>query len=901
MFNEFWLRLKALVTRRKFDRDLEDEIAFHLAMREEKKRAGSAAGDAHDAARREFGNPALVKESCREMRSFALLETMWQDIRYGARLLRKSTVFTLVAVLTLALGIGANTAIFSLTYQVLLRRLPVSHPEELVILRSPGPKEGRTNSDGDSAACFSYPLYQDLRAQDKVFSGMLARFAIPLSVSAMGRAERADGELVTGNYFDVLEVNPALGRLFSAYDETASGANPVAVLSYGYWTRRFGNDPAILNKQIRVNGTQLTVVGVARPGFTGIQIGQMSDIFIPITMKDQMTPSLNELADRRSHWAAIVARMKPGMTMASSQPQLQVEFHPLLEAEISLEKIPPKVQPRFLARQMLLEPGSRGRPILQREAQEPLTFLMAMVGLVLLIACGNLASLLIAKGEARQHEIAVRLSLGAGRGRLLRQLLTEGLLLALAGGGIGVAASPLLLKAVVSAMKNAGNVGLNAQPDAYMLLFALALSLVTTLLFALLPALQLVRERPAVSLKEHGAGQASSTRVRKWLIAGQVVLTTVLLAGAGLFTQSLMNLKNVDLGLQLDHLLEFSVSPALSGYTPVQTNDLITRLRAGLAAQPGIISVSAGENPVLSGSTTGAGLTAEGYAAGENEEAHTQQNWVAPDYFSTMKISLLAGREFNDSDRWGATKVAIVNQTMVRRYFGGQNPVGKHIAFRRGNVVPDVEIVGVVSDSKNEDARAVITPFAYMPIAQDEHPAGITFYVRSALDPSAASGMARSVVAGFDSTLPIYNIETMNEQLNESMVAERLMAFLCLLLGSLAAVLAAMGLYGVMAYIVLRRTREIGIRLVLGATRASVAWMVLRDVMRVTLAGLSVGLVASLVTGHWIQSLLYGVKGWNPLVLALTAVLLIAVALAAGSLPARRAARVQPVVALRYE
>ncbi|MGZ4889075.1 MAG: ABC transporter permease, partial [Candidatus Angelobacter sp.] len=382
MFNEFWLRLKALVSRRKFDHDLEDEIGFHLAMREEKNRAASHAEEPLLEARREFGNVTLVKESCREMRSFMLVETLWQDLRYGARLLRKSTAFTLVAVITLALGIGANTAIFSMTYQILLRRLPVPHPDELVVLRSPGPKEGSTNSDGDNAAFFSYPLYKDLRERDKVFAGLLGRFPVPLSVSAMGRAERADGELVSGNYFEVLGVSPALGRIFGPDDETAAGSNPVAVLSYGFWTRRFGSDVSILNKQITVNGTLLTIVGVTKEGFTGIQVGQVPDMFIPITMKAQMTPSWNGLDDRKSHWVAIMGRMKPGMSIAASQAAIQAVFHPLLEAEVQLESIPPKTQPRFLARKLLLEPGLHGRPTLQRETRQPLTFLMAMVGLV---------------------------------------------------------------------------------------------------------------------------------------------------------------------------------------------------------------------------------------------------------------------------------------------------------------------------------------------------------------------------------------------------------------------------------------------------------------------------------------------------------------------------------------
>jgi predicted permease len=902
MFRELWLRLKALLGRRSFDRDLEDEVAFHLAMREEKNRSLGGPQPAIEA-RRHFGNPTLAKEACREMRSFTLVETFWQDVRYGVRLLRKNPLFTLVAVVTLALGIGANTAIFSLVYQILLQRMPVPHPEELVILRSPGLHEGSTRSDGSAdGASFSYPLYKDLREHNQVLASLLARFAVPLSVSAGGGAERAQGELVSGNYFDVLGVSPALGRVLASNDETPPGGNPVAVLSYGYWIRRYANDPSILNKQINVNGALLTVVGVAKTGFTGVQIGQSTDMFIPITMKPQITPSWNELQDRKSHWLAILGRMRPGMTVAASQSAMQVEFHQLLEFEVQLQQVPPKDQQQFLARQLLLDPGSHGRPILQRDAQEPLRFLMAMVGLVLLIACANLASLLIAKGEARQKEIAVRLSLGAGRRRVLRQLLTEGLMLALAGGAIGAAISSPLVRLILGLTRDSSLAGLTARLDWHMLLFALALSVATTLLFALLPALQLVRERPIHSMKEQGVGRTSSTRVRKGLIAGQVVLTTVLLASAGLFTQSLMNLKNVDLGLKIDHLVQFSISPALSGYSPEGTVEFMLRLRDRLAAQPGVVSVSAAEIPVLSNSTSTGALTVEGYSAGEDERMRCARNWVASDYFSTLKIPLLAGREFRDSDHRDGAKVAIVNQSLVRRYFGGQNALGKHIILKSGKTAkPDTEIVGIVADSKQADAREKIAPFTYEPIVAAEHPGFITFYIRTAQEPKAAMGMLRSIVAGMDSRLPITSMQTVGEQLDDTMLGERLTAYLCLAMGCLAALLAAMGLYGVMAYIVLRRTREIGIRMALGASRESIAWLVLKEVSRVTAVGLAIGLIIAVIAGRLVESQLFGVKGTSPVIFIITAALLLGVAAAAGSLPARRAARIEPVTALRYE
>jgi predicted permease len=842
----------------------------------------------------------------RQMRSFALLETLGQDLGYGFRLLRKSPLFTLVAVLTLALGIGANTAIFSLTYQILLRRLPVPHPEELTVLRSPGPKEGQTSSDGDAATSFSYPLYKDLRERSgQVFSGLLARFAVELSVSGLGPTERASGELVSGNYFETLGVTPALGRVLSPEDETAPGANPVAILSHGYWTRRFGNDPFVLNKQISVNGTSLTLVGVTQAGFTGVQIGQLPDIFIPITMKAQITPSWDWLADRRAHWLAIMGRLKPGLSRTGAEAAMQTVFHPILEAEIPLEKVPEKVQPRFLARKLLLDRGSNGRQVLQLDTKTPLVFLMAMAGLVLLMACANLASLMIAKGEARQREIAVRLSLGASRMRVLRQLLTEGLLLAMAGAAAGLALAPLILRAILSAVPgDVGMLGLTAELDQRLLGFALALALATTLLFALMPAVRLVRVDPQTPLKEQGnsaSGGTASVGLRKWLMAGQVALTTVLLAGAGLFTQSLINVRNVDLGVRTDHVIQFTIAPGLNRYSPAQTIDFVERLRKVISTQPGVLLASAAEIVLFTGNTASGNITVEGYTAPETEKAHASKNWVGPDYFSTMKIPLISGREFQERDKAGAPQVAIINQTLAKRYFAGRDPLGKHIYFGQGDVRPDIEIVGVVQDSKHEDATTPIAPFAYMPYAQDKQLAGVTFYVRTAQDPLATADTLRATVAGFDRALPVYELKTLEEQVKESMFGDRILAFFCLWLGALAAMLAALGLYGVMAYMVARRTREIGIRMALGATRDGVAWLVLHEVLRLTAVGLAIGLGAAVLTGKLIESELFGVKGWSPLVLGLTALLLALTALAAGSLPARRAARVQPMTALRYE
>lgn len=904
---EFWLRLKSLGLRRRLDRDLQDELDFHLAMREAKGRSEDATlRDFPSNARRQFGNTARFKEMCRELWTFHTVESFLQDLRYGVRILRKSPGFTTVAVLTLALGIGANTAIFSLTYQILLRQLPVQHPEELVILRSPGPQGGHVSSDGDSANSFSYPMYKDLRERSTVFSGLLARYPVSLSVAGPGFSERASGELVSGNYFETLSVRPVLGRLFASQDETAAGADTVAVLSYGYWTSRFGRDENILNKPLTVNGSVLTVVGVAQDGFTGVQIGQMPDIFVPITMKAQMTPGWDGLDAPRDYWLAIMGRLKPGLKRDQAEAALQGVYHTIVQSELPLFKLSQKAEPLYLQKKLLLDPGSHGRPILQKDAQTPLLFLAGMVGLVLIIACANLASLLIAKGEARQQEMAVRLSLGAGRGRLLRQLLTESLLLALAGGVAGLAVGVVTLRAIIHAIPNSvGAMGLETRLDTHVLLFAAGVSLLTGVLFGLAPAIRVLRVAPRGPLQDSGkafAGSAANVRVRKWMMTFQVAMTVVLLAGAGLFTMSLVHLQLEDLGMHTEHVVQFSIAPGMSRYSPGQTNALAAELKKNLAALPGVLSASAAEVPIFSNSDVSANVTIGGYTPQENENMDVEQNRVGANYFTTLGIPLLRGREFTDADTADSPKVAVINETMAKRFFGSNAALGRVFTFGAGNNVhPDIEIIGVVADSKYSDVRNHKYPFAYLPYTQDKNLTEVTFYVRTAQDPAALAPMLTKTVAARDAGLPVYNLKTLAAQVKETVFADRLLAALSACLGVLAAFLAAIGLYGVMAYVVARRTREIGVRIALGATRGKISWLILREVAQVAGIGLVIGLPLSFLTGRLIQSVLFGVNAGSPLVLALTAALLVTVALLAGGLPARKAAGVDPMVALRYQ
>jgi putative ABC transport system permease protein len=829
-----------------------------------------------------------------------------QDLKYALRMLGKNPGFTIVAVITLALGIGANTAIFSLTDQVLLRMLPVGHPQELVILRSPGPSPGRNWNDGPGGTSFSYPAYKDLRDQNQVLSGLLARFSTQVSVAAQGTSELANGELVTGNYFTVLEVEPAMGRVFGAEDETAPGANPVVVLSYGYWKRRFGLDPGILNKQLVVNGHPLTVVGVSRAGFSGVQVGQAPDLFIPITLKAQMTPNWDGLADRDDHWLAMIGRLKSGISVSKAEAGIAPTYHAMLETESPAKKSNPKTREEFLDRKLILDPGSKGRPILQHDTKAPLLALMGMVGLVLMIACANLASLLVARGEARQREIALRLALGAGRWRLVRQLVAESLLLAAVGGAAGVVMASWSLNLIMRAIpEDSGTSGLTPQLDYRVLIFAAVISIFTGILFGLAPALRASRANIQTILKDQGssvsAGRAN-VRMRKFLLTAQIALTAVLLASAGLFAHSLMNLNRQDLGVRPDHVLQFSISPELNGYTPPQSVALVERIRKHLESLPGVRAVSASEIAMLANSNSSSNITVQDYKEQENENMDVDQNWIGPDFLSAMGSPLMSGREINETDTATAPNVAVVNQKFAQRFFAGRNPIGQHFGFGGGDDVHlDVEIVGVVKDSKNIDLRQDIGPYVLVPYSHSSHFGNATFYVRTNQDPVSLATAARKTVQDNDGKLSVFDLKTLTAQVNDIVFTDRLVTYFSLGLAIVASLLAAIGLYGVMAYVVARRTREIGIRMALGATQRNVARMVLQEIAGISVAGLTVGLVAAYATGRIIESQLFGVKAGDPFVFVAAAVLLVIVAILAGWLPARKAASVDPMVALRYE
>jgi predicted permease len=900
--------LRSLIRRQQFNQELDEELNDFLEMAaEEKMNQGMSRKDALRAVRLERGSLEVTKEVVRSGRWESLVETCWSDLRFAARMLRKSPGFTAVAVLTLALGIGANTAIFSLTDQILLRELPVPHPEQLVILRSPGPNHGHTWADVDEGAqSFSYPMYKDLRERATVFSGLLACREATVNVSGHGETQAAHADLISGNFFETLEVRPALGRLFTSSDETASGANSVAVLSYTYWSRQFGADPSILNKSLTVNGVPLTVVGVAPKGFYAVQIGSTPDLFIPVTMKAQMAPNvLQTLEDRNDHWLPVMGRLRPGTTVARAQAALQPIYQPIMESDAQLLKLSGDDLKRFVSKPLLLISGAHGRLVLQEGAQEPLLVLMSMVGFVLLIASANLAGLLVARGEARQREIGVRLAMGASRERLIRQLLTESLLIATAGGAAGIALAWWSLDAIAATIpQDSGMRALANHLDFPVLWFAVGLTLATTILFGFAPAMRSTRLDLQTTLKDQGSNVSegrSNVGLRKVLIVSQVALTVVLLAGAGLFARTLMNLEHANLGVNTSHVLQFSVRPDLNGSTPEQTLGFADRARNEIVAFPGVRSVSISTTSIFEGDDSSSNFTPDGYRPGDDTDA--LYDYISPNYFPTMGIPLIAGREFTESDTSASPKVCIINEKLARRSFSGRNPIGLHITHGAGKLYTDpaMEIIGVVANSKWDDARSDIFPFLYMPYSQDKNLGGLAFYIRTERDPSSMAASLRSLIERLDSNLPVNNLRTLEEQVSNSMSNDRLVAVLSVSLALLAALLAALGLYGVLAYVVARRTREIGIRIALGAEHADILRLVVGQGGWLTVVGGAIGIVAALVAMRWVASLLYGVTAHDPLTFVGVVVLLAIVSGAACYIPARRATRVDPIVALRYE
>jgi predicted permease len=825
------------------------------------------------------------------------------DLRDALRGIAKNPGFSIVVVATLALGIGANTAIFSLFDQIALRRLPVERPEELVALDGPGPDVGRRENEHT----FSVPMYRDFRDRNSVFSGVLARYGTSFTVADGGSAERVEGELVSGNYFEVLGVGAALGRTFTQADDRVPGGHPVAMLGYGYWRRRFAADPMVLNRTLTVNGHPLTVVGVAPPGFYGTELGNSPDVFVPLAMKAQMTPTWDDLDNRRSRWVNVLARLAPGVSREQAETAINGLYRQILEAEVAeIQGVPERFREAFVAKHLFVLPGAQGLSEMRRESAAPLAVLMGMVGLVLLIACANVANLLLARAQTRQRETALRLALGAGRARVVRQRLIESLLYSLAGGAAGLllaaGGGELLLRALPA--REGAELPISASPDLRVALFTAAVALSIPLIFGLWPALRASRPDLLGALKEDAgsvAGGRGHARFRRGLVTAQVALAVVLTAGAGMFAHSLANLYRVDAGFPFERRVMFSIDPSLSGYEPARSVALFDRLRDELAALPGVQGVTVAEIPVLARSSWRSTIGVEGFAPDYKEDMNPEVNTVGPDYFATLGIPLVAGRQLGPEDTADAPRVAVVNETFARYFFGEGNALGRRFEFVGDSST--IEIVGVVPDSRSSSLREEVSRAVWVPLRQApaDPPSNVTFYLRTAGSPEELIPTVRDTLRRVDPAVPAFDVKTLEAQAGESLLLDRLVALLSTLFGALATLLAAVGLYGVMSYSVARRTREIGIRMALGAVRPAIVRAVLREVALLAGIGLAVGLPIAYGFGRLVASQLYGLSGADPAVIVTVTVLLAAVALTAGFGPARRATRVDPLTALRSE
>lgn len=857
------------------------------------------------------------------------------DLRFAFRSFAQTPVFTTVAILSLALGIGANTAIFTLMDQVLLRALSVEDPGRLVQIYARGNHYG---SNWGSHA-MSYPMYRDFRDQNQVLTGMLARYALDSSLSHGGATERVAAEIVSGNYFEVLGVKPARGRMISPEDDGVPGKGPVVVLGYDYWQTRFGGKDDIVGQSIHINNFPMTVIGVAAETFHGVDLGYNPQVLAPISMASQMIPNWNRAEDRRTRWLQVFGRMKSGMEVETVKASLQPLYKAMIREELKEEAFrnaTPFIKERFLSTYIDVVPGGQGQPNFRERFSRPLTVLMGIVVFVLLIACANVANLMLVRATARQKELAVRLALGAKRSRIIKQLLVESVLLSLVGGIAGMALAILLNGYLLRVMPQGSSpLIIQATPDLRIFLFTFGVSVATGILFGLVPAFQNSKGNLAGTLKDQ-AGSVTSTGAavfQKGLVVTQVTLSLLLLVGCGLFVRSLYNLRTLDPGFDTEQMVAFGLGPTLSGYNNARSREAFKTLHQSLSEIPGVRSVAIGRVRLLDGNRSDSTVTVEGYQAKDGEDMNPWVNTVSSGYFSTLNIPVVAGREFLPSDERsiipdsvllsldfnreadrerflkleqeakGPPKYAIVNETFAKYYFKtAENAIGRHFGFGGDpGTKTDTEIVGVVKDTAYGGLRDEIPRQVFTPYLQNHGPARMTFYLRVATDSNQVFTAVRRVVADFDSSLPIFDLRTMDEQIDRSLFTERMIAMLSAVFGIIATILATVGLYGVMAYSVSRRTREIGIRMALGAFSTNVVRMVMREVLVLVGIGIAIGAVAAFGLTRFIEAQLYGLSATDPLTLASAILFLALVAGAAGYIPALRASRVHPIRALRYE
>ncbi len=833
-----------------------------------------------------------------------------RGIRYAFRTLAKTPFVTIVAIVSLALGIGANTAIFSIFDQMLLRSLPVQEPDRLVNLSAPGPNPGSQscNQSGSCQELWSYPMFRDLEREQASFTGIAGHRIFGANLSQGGQTTSGQGIYVSGSYFPVLGVQPALGRLIGPQDDERLGEHSVAVLAYSYWENELGSDRSVLNETILVNGQPLTVIGVAQRGFDGTTLGADPDVFVPLTMRTALEPLFNGYENRRSYWVYLFARLGDGVTTEQATAAINGLYSPIInEVEVPLQgSMTEQTMEQFRTKQVIVEPGFRGQSSLHEEATTPLRLLLGITAVVLLIACANIANLLLARGANRSQEIAIRSSLGASRGQMFGQLLTESVLLAVMGGAASLAVARWTLVSISRVLPPEAASTFDLAIDPQMVIFTALLSLGTGIVFGMYPALHATRLDLAGMLKTtlgQPSGARAAQRFRNGLVTAQIALSMTLLVAAGLFIKSLSNVSRVDLGLNPESVVMFSVAPALNGYEPERSADFFVRLEEELAALPGVTAVSTDRVGILGGSSWGNDVSVQGFAWEPGVDANSRVNWVGPGYFSTLGMPLIAGREFTESDNDGAPGVVIVNEAFTRKFdLDGAQAVGKFMSDNGGGSDDlDLEIIGVVQDAKYSDVKQAAPPLFFKAYRQDRTIGGLVYYVRTALDPDVIMGQVTPVVSGLDPNLPVSDLKTLEEQVKDNVFLDRFIGTLSAAFAALATLLAAIGLYGVLAYTVSQRTREIGLRMALGAGSSTVRAMVLKQVGRMVVIGGIIGVVAAIGLGRAAQSLLYGLEGTDVTVVGVVTVLLGLVGLGAGYIPASRASRVDPMQALRYE
>jgi putative ABC transport system permease protein len=902
MLSDLRYRLRSLFRRDSVESEMDEELRAHFERQVEKHlKAGLTREEAVRRARLEFGGQEQLKEECRDARGVNLIETLLQDIRYGLRVLGRTPVITSVAILSLALGIGANTAIFSLIDSVMLRMLPVQSPEQLVQLRIRNPRI----ANGEPGGTFTNPLWEQLRDQQQVFSGVFAWGRDQFDLAQGGAVRRANGIFASGSYFSTLGIRPAAGRLLTEADDRR-GCAGAAVLSYGFWQEHYGGAQNAIGSVISLDDHKYEVIGVSQPGFYGVEGGSKFDVAIPICTAAQFDGAHSRLEARSWWWLSVMGRTKPGVSSAQLNAGLVV-----LSPQVFSAVVPPnwdaKNQENFRKRILLAMPGSAGTPWLRRQFERPLDILMGVVGLVLLIACANIASLMLARAAVRNREIAVRKALGASRRRLMQQMLTECVLLSTAGAVLGVFfarwGSALLVR-YISTRKE--KVFLDLSLDWRVLGFTAAAAVLTGLLFGILPAFRSTRVSLTSAMKgSQTADTESRIRFRpgKWIVASQVALSLMLLVASGLFLRSLVKLVTMDIGFDRNNVLLVQADLHTARVPAEQQPAMFDEIERKLRALPGVVSASRSLMTPVSGTEWNNFITTEGPNPPTGDDALVWFHFISTRYFETMRTPLLAGRYFSDSDTKTSAPVAIINETLARKFFPNANPVGKIIRVQPdpGQTTPSILVVGLVKDAKYDSLREENSATAYFPITQvPDHAESQAFLLRTAILPSSLISPVQEAVANVSKAIPL-EFNTLAQQVDDSLVQDRLLAKLSTFFGALALLLAMIGLYGALSYLVTQRQVEFGIRLALGAPRGAILGLVMRDVVLVLGGGVFAGVCLSLATVGLLQKMLFGLAARDTVTLVISIGVLSAVALVAAYVPARRAMRVDPMVALRYE